>query len=149
MNNLTDCKNVNPTIIACPSTSYEKVGYKNVFPKPFEKSAFSPIGFFSEKFQNFFISHQLSEGKPLKQTKIGPVLYPRLKTHFPGKVWFSRFYELFKIGTFYPLFRHFVSFYFVSCLFTMFYALFYIHTYPPQNRLTCCYSVRYMDSEKV
>ena len=50
MNNLTDCKNVNPTITAYKSTSYAKVGYKNVFPKLFEKTHFSPIGLFSEKF---------------------------------------------------------------------------------------------------
>ena len=53
MNNLTDCKSVNPTITAYKSVSYGKVGYENDFPKLFEKSHFSPIGFFPEKFQNF------------------------------------------------------------------------------------------------
>ena len=86
MNNLTDCKNVNPTIIGYKSISYAKVGYKNVFSKLSGKTAFSPIGFFLEKFQNFSISHQQLEGKPLKQTKIGPIPYPRLQPHFPVKV---------------------------------------------------------------
>ena len=85
MNNLTDCKNVNPTIVDYKSISYEKVGYKNVFPKLSGKTTFSLIGFFLKKFQNFSIPHQLFEGKTLKQNKIGQISYPRFGPHFPVK----------------------------------------------------------------
>lgn len=53
MSNLTDCKSVNPTIITCKPTSYEKVGYENVFPKLFEKTAFCRTGFFLKSFKFF------------------------------------------------------------------------------------------------